>query len=326
VIVSRAIEGLAGCALLAGLLTLSPATTAAAAPIVGTGSADIDPDKGVAAARKQAIKNARRAALDEALGGLTGSVDKAARKAVRKRSDAWTGAYRILDQADDDGKVSVRLEVDIDTVRLAKRLATPKVKGDASRWTLDTVTVDPSCAPVDEAWVSEELSALAAVSSKGSVAASVEVGCEPLGAVRYTHMQGAAVRVTARTAAGVLVSREVTGFGADVQQAAQAGAQQGLEDVGKQMRGGEAARLAVRIETPLPAARVRRLELAMRNSVPGVDDVAITAIEPGVVVLGVEGELSAKELGRRLEALRLPGFSVTIASLGGPDAITIRLQ
>jgi hypothetical protein len=99
---------LRGVGLAAGaVVALAVTPPAAAAPIEGTGRADIDPDKGVATARKRAIRRARRAALDTALSGVPGPVDKAARKAVRKRSEAWTGAYRILEQSDDGSAVTV---------------------------------------------------------------------------------------------------------------------------------------------------------------------------------------------------------------------------
>ena len=199
---------LAGWTMAATLLTSLAAPAARAAPVEGKGTATIDEKSGISGARKRALGQARRVALDAALGGIAGPVDKAAKKAVRKRSEAWTGAYRILEQSDDGKTMTVRVEVDIDTVRLAKRVSPAKAKVTASQYTLGKVEVAPECAPVDTAWVSEELA----------------------------------------------------------------------------------------------------------------------AIEPAVVVLSVDADMNAKQLGRQLEALRLPGFSVTIASLSNPDVLTIRLH
>ncbi len=310
----------------ATLLVMLAAPSVHAAPVEGKGTATIDDKSGISGARKRALGDARRAALDAALGGIAGPVDKAAKKAVRKRSEAWTGAYRILEQRDDGKTMTVRVEVDIDTVRLAKRVAPAKAKVTASQYKLGKVDVAPECAPVDATWVGEELVALGAVDDKGSVDVDVDVTCRARGAVRYTHMDAATVKIVARSKAGVVTTRELTGFGADATAAAQSGVQLSVEKVGRELQARRQGHITVRIEDPLPAANVRRLEQAMLNSVAGVDDVVLSAIEPAVVVLSVDATMNAKQLGRQLEALRLPGFSVTIASLTNPDVLTIRLH
>ena len=64
----------------------------------------------------------------------------------------------------------------------------------------------------------------------------------------------------------------------------------------------------------------------MRNSVLGVDEVDVAAIERGVVELRVRGKLGAKVLASRLEELSLPGFSLTVVDVDPPDVLTIRLE
>lgn len=300
-------------------------TRAEAAPVEGSGSAEIDADAGAAAARKKALSRARRAALDAALSSVPAPVDATAKKAVTKAADAWTGAYRILEQSSDGAKVTVRVEVDIDTVRLGKRVAKKQEKPTGARFGLGEIVTDDACAAAETAWIRSELTALGAVSKAGKEAVTLELSCRELGAVRYTHMQAATVRATATGDRATLAQIAVHGFGADGPEAVRAGVQKALEDVALRLRAHASGRVLVRVESPLPSARVRRFEQALRNSVQGVDDVDVVGIEPGVVRLGVEGDLSARLLADRIEGLSLPGFSVTIAGLE-PDALTIRFH
>lgn len=299
---------------------------AQAAPVEGTGKASIEADTGTAGARKQALSRARRAALDTALSSVPAPIDAAAKKAVTKAAEAWTGAYRILQQSTDGSTMTVRVEVDIDTVRLAKRVTKKKDKATGTRWALGEVLADDACTGADAGSIREELTGLHAVGSTGTEAVTLELSCRELGAVRYTHMHAATVRATATGGRATLAQVAVHGFGADGPEAIRAGLSQALEDVALRLRAAASGRVTVRVESPLPSARVRRFEQVLRNSVPGVDEVSVVGIEPGVVQLGVSGDLSARLLADRIEGLSLPGFSVTIAGTPAPDVLTIRFH
>jgi hypothetical protein len=82
----------------------------------------------------------------------------------------------------------------------------------------------------------------------------------------------------------------------------------------------------LRVQSPMPAVRIRRLETAMRNSVLGVDEVEVGAVSKGLVELRVRGQLSAKDLSLALGALSVPGVSLTVVRVEPPDALTIRLE
>ena len=309
---------LAGAAVIAG-----PALAhAALSPVEGTGTAEIE-EAGTAGARKKALARARRAALDTALKSVPAPVDAAAKKAVTKAAEAWTGAYRILEQSTEGATMTVRVEVDIDTVRLHKRVAKKKDKTTGTRWSLGEVLADDACGAAETGWIRDELTLLGAVGKTGADEVTLELTCRELGAVRYTHMQAATVRATATGGRSTIAQIAVHGFGADGPEAIRAGLQQALEDVALRLRAHASGRVLVRVESPLPSARVRRFEQALRNSVAGVDEVEVVGIEPGVVRLGVAGDLSARILADRIEGLSLPGFSVTIAGTPAPDVLTI---
>jgi hypothetical protein len=318
--------GAAPWAVAAVALGASVHARADAAPVEGTGVAEIEADGDTTAARKKALSRARRAALDSALGSAPAPVDAAAKKAVTKAAEAWTGAYRILEQSSDGAKITVRVEVDIDTVRLHKRVAKKKDKSTEARWSLGEVLADDGCGAADAAFIEGELTGLHAVSKTGADAVTLELSCRELGAVRYTHMQAATVSATATGGRATLAHVSVHGFGADGPEAIRAGMQAALEDVAIRLRAHASGRVLVRVESPLPSARVRRFEQVLRNSVPGVDEVDVVGIEPGVVRLGVAGDISARLLAERIEALSLPGFSVTIAGMSEPDVLTIRFH
>lgn len=299
------------------------AHAAAASPVEGTGVAPIQKNE-AAAARKSALSRARAAALDVALTGLEGPIDAGAKKAVRKSADAWTGAYRILEQHDDGAQVTVRVEVDVDLVRLSKRVVKKKEKSTKAPWSLGEIVAGDACGAAEAAWIREELTGLGAVAASGADPVTLELRCRELGPVRYTHMVAASVEATAMLPKGVLGEASVHGFGADGPEAIRSAAQQALQDLAVRMRARADGRLSIRVESPLPSARVRRFEQALRNSVLGVDEVDVVGIEPGVVVLGVQGDVSLRVLMQRIEGLSLPGFSLTIAGVSEPDVLTVR--
>lgn len=318
------------------------ASEAAAAPVRGTGEAKASETQSpsLAKERARALRRARRAALEAALRQLPGPTDAAARKAVLDAADGWTGAYRVLSEQSDGGDVVLEIEVEIDLVRLQKRVAKREGGGGGPSWALGAVGSAEGCgeAAAIAELVRTELSAQGAVTlegtgpegkgkTKGKAAAlDVALDCQALGGVEHTYLHAVRVRATA-TADGRTVAEATTpAFATTPAEALTAGVQGALSDVAAKLALHESGHVRVRVQSPLPAIRIRRLETAMRNSVLGVDEVEVGAIEKGVVELQVRGELSAKALSRALGQLSLPGFSVTIVRVEAPDVLTLRLQ
>lgn len=312
---------------------------AVAAPVHGTGQAKASETKSpsLAQTRARALRRARRAALEAALEQVTGPVDATARKAVLDSADAWTGAYRVLSEQSDGQDVTLELEVEIDLVRLHKRVA--KREGGGGKgpsWALGDVGSAEGCG--DAAAVAEvvrrELSAQGAVAAAGEGAAKkgkapaldVALDCQVLGPVAHTYLHAVRVRATATAEGRPVVDVATPAFATTPIEAVAAGVQRALSDVASELQGGGSGRVRLRVQTPTPAVRVRRLESAMRNSVLGVDEVEVGAVAEGMVELHVRGGLSAKDLSRALGQLSLPGFSLTIVRVEPPDVVTVRLQ
>lgn len=331
--------------ILAGAIALAVgvgASEAAAAPVRGTGEAKASETKSpsLAQTRARALRRARRAALDAALRQLGAPTDAAARKAVLDSADAWTGAYRVLSEQSNGQDVALELEVEIDLVRLQKRVAKREGGGGGPAWALGGVGSAEGCgeAAAIAELVSRELGAQGAVASevagaeggaakKGKVPVlDVALDCQALGAVEHTYLHAVRVRATA-TADGRTVAEATTpAFATTPAEAMTAGIQGALSDVAGKLVTHERGHVRVRVQSPLPAIRIRRLETAMRNSVLGVDEVEVGAVDEGMVELHVRGELSAKALSRALGQLALPGVSLTIVRVEPPDVLTIRLQ
>lgn len=320
------------------------ASEAAAAPVRGTGEAKASETKSpsLGQTRARALRRARRAALEAALRQLPGPIDAAARKAVLDAADSWTGAYRVLSEQSDGQDVALELEVEIDLVRLQKRVAKREGGGGGPAWALGAVGSAEGCgqAAAIAELVRTELVAQGAVAqgagtegqgskdkTKGKAAAlDVALDCHALGGVEHTYLHAVRVRATATADGRTVAEASTPAFATTPAEALTAGVHGALSDVAARLVAHERGHVRVRVQSPLPAIRIRRLETAMRNSVLGVDEVEVGAIDDGVVELQVRGELSAKALSRALGQLQLPGFSLTIVRVEPPDVLTIRLQ
>lgn len=311
---------------------------AQAAPVRGVGKATAAETKtpNLAQARVRALRRARRAALEAALSQVTAPVDPAARKAVLGATEAWTGAYRILSERSDGEAVDLEVEVEIDLVRLTKRVAKRQGDGGRPRFRLGAVGASERCGDADAvaAVVRTELSGQGAVvldgaGGKGAAKApvlDVALDCRPLGPVRHTYLQAVQVTVTATSGGDPVAELTVPEFATTPPEATAAGIQRALTDAASRLVAQRTGHVRLRVQSPLPSVRVRRLETALRNSVLGVDEVEVGALSRGVVELHVRGELTAKALARSLSSLTLPGFSLTVVDVDPPDALTIRLE
>lgn len=334
--------------LIAGAIALTVgvgAFEAAAAPVRATGQAKASDTKSpsLGQTRDRALRRARRAALESALGQLAGPVDPAARKAVLETADAWTGAYRVLSEQSDGKDVSVELEVEIDLVRLQKRVTKREGGGGGPAWALGDVGSAEGCgeaAAVAES-VRSELSAQGAVRAEAAAgegegkakgkqgkapALDVALDCLALGPVDHTYLHAVRVKATATADGRTIAEASAPAFATTPAEALTAGIGRALTDVASALTQQGSGRVRLRVQSPMPAVRVRRLEAAMRNSMLGVDEVEVGAVSKGMVELHVRGELSAKALSRALGQLALPGFSLTIVRVEPPDVVTVRLQ
>jgi len=303
---------------------------AALAPYRGTGSAPAaaKPDEPGAAVRTKALAKARKAALEAALAQMPGPVDKAAKKAVLKSADAWTGAYRVLSERNDGGAVTIEVEVDVDVARLQKRLTSAPSLGSAPLFRVEDVAVGEGCG--DErtlaARVQDELAAAGASASDG-VPVKVRVECKALGPVPHTFLHAAHVELHAEADGRSIGAFEADGFAADPPTTMATAVGQAAGDLASRLATHRRGMVALRVESALPAARVRRLERALAQSVVGVARVELARVDPrGAVVLRVHGQLDAAALGRALEQLQTPGLRASVVALEGPDALAIRLQ
>ncbi|MEM9456316.1 MAG: hypothetical protein AAGF11_19190 [Myxococcota bacterium] len=321
---------IAGMIVLGGLFgPVAGVGVAWAAPVRGTGMAAASEAKSpsMTKTRSRALRQARRSALKMALGQVSGSVDPKARKAVLGSAEAWTGSYRIVSETRQGQEVQIEVEVEIDLVRLTKRVTRKGAPKPAFR--LGDVTVGPACGEAEgvSGQVSTELSGSGAVALDGKgPPLDVVVECEVLGPVLHTYLRGAHVSVVATTQGQVVARRGGPAFAITPPEAVAAGIGQALLDTADDLVTRRTGIVRLRVRSPMPSARIRRLEAAMRNSVLGVDRVGVAAIERGMVELHVRGTLDAKTLARRLRALSLPGFSLSVVDVELPDALTVRLE
>jgi hypothetical protein len=303
---------------------------AEAAAVRGTGKAEASEWKSggtVEKARARAVRRARLDALAKAIAGIEGQVDRGAKAELQKHGDGWTGAYRILSETVKDGRVSVEVEVEVDTAGLAKRL-TPRVESSsAPLYRVGDVSAGQVCGSA-----TEQLAA--SLSSMGVVARDAKatelaftVDCKVVGAVPNTFLHAAVVGVKAGSGKRAIVDVVAPGFGSDSEAAVAQALARALEDAAAVLGRHRRGQVEVRVEAPLPASRIRRLQRAMQDDVIGVSSSALAGIDSdGAVRLRVAGNLKAEELARALEALSLPDFSLTIVGIDGPDALTIRLR
>ncbi len=246
-----------------------------------------------------------------------------------KAGEGWTGAYRILAEHAGADEVSVELEIDIDLARLAKRVtpAGPPSKS-APRYRLGQLDIEEACGLSSEV-LGEELAAagVALEATDKASALDVTLHCETLGPVPNTLLRGVRVRGVATARGRELASSSVAGFGVDDDSARAQAVGRLLDDIAAAVAVRSRPGVELRVESPHPAARVRRLQRVLRDSVIGVRGAKVVGVDAdGAVRLAVAGKLQAKQLSRALQALSLPDFSLTIVGIDGPHALTIRLR
>ncbi len=274
------------------------------------------------------MRRARLAALQAAIDGLDAPVDKAAQKAVLRDGTRWTGAYRILSEQVDPEGIRIELEVDIDVARLAKFLAPAEAPAPAKvRYHVDDVSGDKGCG-VEPEQIASDLEALGVSRTKvgTSKPVSVAVKCEALGPVPNTLLQAVRIRVEAQAAGSTLLSADEAAFGVDEQSARERGAGAVAETLATALLD-DPGGIVVRIESPHPASRVRRLQRALVDQVRGVRKAKLVGIDPdGAVRLRLEGRATAEAIAKGMRALSLPDFSITIVGVHDARGLTVRLR
>ncbi len=278
--------------------------------------------------RARALRRARLAALQAALEQLDEPVDDAAKNAVLKDGTRWTGAYRILTERVDPDGVRLELEVDIDIARLSKFVAPARAPAPSKvRYHVEGVTVDGGCS-VEGEQVARDLERLGVARSKvgASEPVAVKLSCNGLGPVPNTLLQAVTIRVEATAAGTTLVASDEAAFGVDEQTARERGAGAVAEALATALLE-DPGGVVVRIESPHPASRVRRLQRAMADQVKGVRKATLVGIDPdGSVRLRLDGSASADAIARGLRALSMPDFSITIVGVHDARGLTVRLR
>lgn len=305
-------------------------SVALAAPFSGTGHAAIGGDTDALKARNQALERARKAALESAIEQL-GAADPQARKQVLDRQSTWTGSYRVLQQQDDGATASAVVSVEIDTARLAKALAAPGASGSAVLPPLlPSLTVQAQgCPEAIEANLRRGLIAAGVIrdvapGSAGPVLAA-SLRCGAAGMVRYPRQ--AVIRVEAEWTGGRGLPAQVVGVGEDAASAASDAAAGLTARAAAALSSGTGSGVSLRLAAPWPAARVRRLERALRESVVGVQAVTLAGVaSDGSVVLRVEGTLTPAELHARLGAVTVPGATLVVGEVDNAQVVHASLQ
>ncbi len=312
-----------------GVASTISGTTALAAPFAGTGHAAIGGETDGQKARSQALERARKAALEAAIEQL-GTSDAAIRKQVLANPSGWTGSYRVLQHSDDGATATAIVSVEIDTARLGKVLA-----GSGAGTTsgglpplLPSLTVDAKGCP----------EALADGLRRGLLAAGVIRDVAPgsagpvltaslecrAGVLKYPRQ--AVIRVAARWSTAGLPDQSV-GVGEDPAAATNDAAAGLAGRVGQILSAKTAGGVRLKLAAPWPAARVRRLERALRESVVGVQGVTLAGVaSDGSVTLQIEGSLTAEELHARLSSVTVPGATLVVGEVDGSNVVHASLQ
>jgi len=295
---------------------------ALAAPFAGTGHAAIGDKVDALKARDQALERARKAALEAAVEQL-GAGDAATRKQVLAAPAVWTRSYRVLRQDDDGATATAMVSVEIDTAKLGKALAGAGVPATSTTnmTLLPGLEVSNSGCPASaEAELRRALLAAGAIrdvapGSAGPVlAASLQCAAPAvLSYPRVTAVRGELSLQGRGGATPAVGTVRATGLGEDAQAAATDALAGLIGQVVRGMSSGTDGALRVKIAAPWPAARVRRLERALRESVLGVAGVSVAGIgSDGAVSLKIDGGLSPKELQERLAGVQVPGATIVV--------------
>ncbi|HEY0137225.1 MAG TPA: hypothetical protein VGB85_24245, partial [Nannocystis sp.] len=261
------------------------------APYAGTGHAAIGGEVDGLKARDQALERARKAALEAAIDQI-GAVAPAAKKQVLASHTVWTRSYRVLRQDDDGATATAVVSVEIDTAKLGKTLAGP---ASGTTTASPSFTVLPGLdlksegcpqgleAEMKRALVGAGVVRDVAPGSAGPVLAA-SLQCTALGVVSYPRQAVVRAELALRPTGTVgrpATTISATGFGEDVQAAASdaLSGPGGLQaQVAKTMSQRPDAGVQLKITAPWPAARVRRLERALRDSVVGVQAVTVAGV------------------------------------------------
>lgn len=305
-----------------GIPCLGWGAEALAAPFAGTGHAAIGDKVDALKARDQALERARKAALEAAVDQL-GAGDPLARKQVLAAPAVWTRSYRVLRQDDDGATATAMVSVEIDTARLGKALAgAGTTPAPATNMTLlpGLEVSNSGCPASAEAELRRALLAVGAIrdvapGSAGPVlAASLQCGAPAtLGYPKVTAVRGELALQGRGGATPAVGTVRATGLGEDAQAAATDALAGLIGQVVKGMSSGTDGALRVKIATPWPAARVRRLERALRESVLGVAGVSVAGVSSdGAVTLRIEGGLTPQELQERLAGVQVPGATIVV--------------
>lgn len=299
-----------------------------AAPIEGIGTSKVDPEAG-ARSRDRAVTAARKAALEQAIAGIVDvSVDADAVKQVLARAETWTAAYRILEVGEQDGNMQARVEVDIDVPRLRKRIAVRDAAAKAKGFAWAGVSAT-GCGPIDESRLEAPLRAYGIVADQSETQLALTLTCSDRGAVSHTHVRAATVTIAATLTGELELSRKVEarGFAEDGAEASATAIDRALGELAEQLAVHARGDLELRVEQPWPAARVRRLELTLRESVMGVDTAELAGITAdGAAVLRVQGRVDINTLGQRMQTLTFPDFRLVGLRIDATHALRVRME
>ncbi|MFV8753011.1 hypothetical protein ACNOYE_20890 [Nannocystaceae bacterium ST9] len=308
-------------------LILAPAI-AGAAPVEGLGTSKVDPEA-AARSRDRAVTAARKAALEQAIAGITDvSVDPDAVAQVLDRAETWTAAYRILEVAEQDGAMQARVEVDIDVPRLRKRIAVRDATTRPKGFAWGGVSAS-GCGEVEDARLEDPLRAYGIVADQSKTTLTLALTCSDRGAVSHTHVRAAEVTISAKLAGELELSRtvEARAFSEDGDEAIASAIDRALGELAEQLAVHARGDLELRVEQPWPAARVRRLELTLRESVMGVDSAELAGImADGAAVLRVQGKIDVNTLGQRMQTLAFPDFRLVGLRIDATHALRARME
>jgi len=314
-----------------GLGWLGGPAAAAAQPYRGSGTSAPEPkDKSPGAVRQRALSKARRAALELAIGQLesqSGKLGKSEKKAVMSASDAWTGSYRVLSERDEGDGVAIEVEVEIDVARLRKKVAGAPSSDAKPLFMLEAIELGDGCGDrTAKARVEDELVVGRAV-AQGGAPLRVTVTCTPLGPVPHTFVHVARAVVEAKSDARVVARSSIDSVGGDPEAAMTAAIAEAAQAVAATAALHRRGVVALRVAGARPAARLRRLERALVQSVMGVAKVELARVDAkGNVVLSVHGPSDAPTLAQALGSLDAPGVKAQVLAVEGPDALSIELH
>lgn len=241
----------------------------------------------------------------------------------------WTRSYRVLQQGDDGATATAVVSVEIDTARLGKALALP-APAAASEGPALVAVREEGCAEGSAEALAQRLIAAGLVRDgrggtvSGSSARTLELRCREVGPVAYPH--GIVVEAGLSVGGGGAEGRAV-GFGEDAAAAFADAVERLFRQVAPTMSLRTASGPRLRLSSPWPAARVRRVERVIAESIIGVQAVRVAAIGgDGSVTLQIEGPLSAAELSERLAAVQVPGATLVDVEVEAPDVVHARVQ